>query len=503
MALILYLMLFTSLIFLFLFLPVTLLFYFIASEKFKAPILFLASLIFYAWGGFSYTSVLIGSILINYVSGILIGRARSIRSRKNWFVAGIVMNILLLVIFKYTNFLVDNVNVFTSLFQWDELVMNAIILPLGISFYTFKAISYLISVKRQEAEAQRNFIQLGLYISLFPQLLAGPIDRYRTLAPQLANPAPTVELFASGIRRFSLGLAKKLIIANALATATTEIFGLPFLQMDASLAWFGAICYMLQIYFDFSAYTDMAIGLGRMFGFRFMENFDFPYISKSVHEFWRRWHISLSFWLRDYLFLPIAYSTSRKLVKKRYFNIKSDYLIYLPAALITFIICGIWHGAAWTFLIWGLIHGLFLVFERIGLSRFLKRSSSIVQHLYMLIFLLFSWIFFRADTLAGAFSYIGVMVGGGGLPFSLSKALPYLDYQLITALVLSVVGSTKLFDHGIRVIKSGYGSRTLVIRNVSIHVFEIGSILFVLGIMFLSVLFIVSETNSPFIYFNF
>ena len=496
-------MLFTSLLFIFLFLPITLLFYFISSHRFKGPLLFLASLIFYAWGGFSYTSVLIGSIVLNYVAGILIGRAKEEKGRKRWFASGIIANILLLVIFKYTNFLVDNVNLLTSLFQLDELVVNAIILPLGISFYTFKAISYLISVKRREVEAQRNFIQLGLYISLFPQLLAGPIDRYRTLGPQLANPTPTVELFASGIRRFTLGLAKKLLIVNALSTVTIEIFSLPLLQMDAPLAWFGAILYMLQIYFDFAAYTDMAIGLGRMFGFRFMENFDFPYISRSVHEFWRRWHISLSFWLRDYLFLPLAYSTSRKLVKKRYFRIKSDYLIYLPAALITFVICGIWHGAAWTFLVWGLIHGLFLVFERIGLSRFLKRSAPIIQHTYLLLFLLLSWIFFRANTLEEAFTYIGGMAGGAGLPFSFSGVVQYLDLQLIIALTLGVTGSTKLFDNFIKKLRQGFGSRSLVVRNVSIQVFELGSILFVIGILFLSVLFIVSETNSPFIYFKF
>ncbi len=496
-------MLFTSLLFIFLFLPLTLFFYFIAANRFKAPLLFLASLIFYAWGGFSYTSVLLGSIVINYVSGILIGQAKAERGRKRWFVMGIIANILLLVVFKYTNFLMDNVNLLTSLFQWDELVVNAIILPLGISFYTFKAISYLISVKRREVEEQRNFIQLGLYISLFPQLLAGPIDRYRTLAPQLANPSPNIDLFASGIRRFTLGLAKKLLIANALSSATTEIFGLQLMQMDVSLAWFGAALYMLQIYIDFSAYTDMAIGLGRMFGFRFMENFDFPYLSRSVHEFWRRWHISLSFWLRDYLFLPIAYSTSRKLVKKRYFNIKTDYLIYLPAALVTFVICGIWHGAAWTFLGWGLIHGLFLVFERIGLSRFLKRTFPIIQHAYLLLFLLLSWIFFRSGTLAEAFTYIRVMAGLSGPTASSSGILQFLDLQLGIALILAIAGSTRILDNSVRKISQGFGAKRLAIRNVSFQLFEIGSILFVVGILLLSVLFVVSETNTSFIYFQF
>ncbi|MBE0648593.1 MAG: MBOAT family protein [Bacteroidales bacterium] len=496
-------MLFTTLLFIFLFLPFTLLFYFIASPKFKAPILFLASLIFCAWGGFSYTSVLLGSIVVNYVSGILIGSAKEEKGRKNWFVVGIVANILLLVVFKYTNFLVDNVNVLTGLFMWDELVVNAIILPIGISFYTFKAISYLISVKRREVEVQSNIIQLGLYISLFPQLMAGPIDRYRTLAPQLANPSPTIELFASGIRRFTLGLAKKLIIANSLAYTTSEIFGQPLMQMEVSLAWFAAFLYMLQIYIDFSAYTDMAIGLGRMFGFRFMENFDFPYISRSVHEFWRRWHISLSFWLRDYLFLPIAYSTSRKLVKRRYFNIKSDYLIYLPAAMVTFIICGIWHGAAWSFLVWGLIHGLFLVFERIGLSRFLKRTYPVVRHGYLLLFLLLSWIFFRSATLEEAFTYIGVMAGLSEPSATSPGILQFLDLQLILALILGVGGSTKILDNSIRKLSQGFGAKRLVVRNVSFQMYEIGSVLFVVGILLLSVLFIVSETNRSFLYFQF
>jgi alginate O-acetyltransferase complex protein AlgI len=497
-------MIFTSLIFLFLFLPLTLFFYYIAAPRFRNGLLLLASLIFYAWGGFSITSVLLGSILLNYWTGILISRSKTDQRKKTWFVIGLVVNLLLLVVFKYTNFLVDNTNVLMDLFGVDPFIVDTILLPLGLSFYTFKAISYLISVKREEMPAERNIIRLGLFIALFPALVAGPIDRFTTLGPQIKHPAPSLDLFVSGIRRFSLGMLKKLIIANPLAEFSTIIFDLSPETLNPSVSWIGAIILMLEIYIDFSAYTDMAIGVGRMFGLRLMENFDYPYKSRSVHEFWRRWHISLSFWLRDYLFLPMAYAFSRKMKKERYGGIRVDYLIYLPAAVITFVLCGLWHGAAWTFLVWGLIHGLFLVLERIGLERWLKKRWKGLSHLYLLVFLLFSWILFRSGTVESAWTYFGAMFGANTQNSGVNMfAILFSDYELLVAVVLGILASAGGFTWIPVLWKKILEHPTLIASKAGFHLMQTGTIVFVLGTLFVALLYLIGKTNTPFLYMQF
>lgn len=496
-------MAFNTLVFLYLFLPFTLFFVYISSEKLKNPFLLLASWIFYAWGGVTYSAILICVTVINYFIGRVMGSAILKPRRKSWLVLGIIMNLLPLIIFKFVPFFGDSISAIGTLFGATPFVLKGLILPLGISFYSFKSITYLISVYRKETEVQRNYIDLALYISIFPQVMAGPIDRYRSLLPQLHNRTTDFERFASGIRRFTIGLAKKVIIANSLALVADDIFSRPIENIDTPLAWLGAICYALQIYYDFAGYTDMAIGLGRMFGFDFMENFNFPYLSKSVKEFWQRWHISLSTWLRDYLFLPVAYSTSRKMPKERYLGIRADKLIYLIGTSLTFLVCGFWHGAAWNFVIWGLLHGFMLILEHFRFGKWLKKSAKPVQHLYMILFILISWVFFRTATLENAFQYIGVMFGGASQPADLAEILEYFNPGFILTFIIAILGSTRFFMIIVNGIEKANGSRILILRGLSFHAFSLGSLIAVLATLALSTLYILSGSHMSFIYFKF
>lgn len=309
---------------------------------------------------------------------------------------GVVFNLILLGIFKYTNFFVQNIN---GILPADKAMnFEKIILPIGISFFTFQSISYLVDLYRGEVKVQKNIIKLSLYISLFPQLVAGPIVRYYDIAKDLTNRNHTLELFKSGVIRFVIGLSKKLLIANVMARLADEIMILPANELDAFTAWIGIIAYTLQIYFDFSGYSDMAIGLGRMFGFKFLENFNFPYISSSIQEFWRRWHISLSTWFRDYLYIPLG--GNRLGVSRTYLNLG-----------IVFFLTGLWHGASWSFVVWGLFHGTFLIIERLGFNQVLSKNK-VLGHIYTLLVVMIAWVFFRIENIGDAIAYIQLMFTG-------------------------------------------------------------------------------------------
>lgn len=503
-------MLFNSLIFLYLFLPVCLLVVFLLprmfgrySQKVSNLMLLLFSLLFYAWGGVSYLAVLAGSILVNYLTGLAIGSAKSISTRKRWFILGVILNILLLVIFKYSLFIVNNINLLGEVVGINPVVINEIILPLGISFYTFKGISYLISVKREESPAQRNIISLALYVSVFPELIAGPIDRYRYLELQIRERTTSFSQFSSGVQRFCLGLFKKVIISTPLAYVADHIINNPAENLSTPLAWLGAISYLLQIYYDFSGYTDMAIGIGRMLGFEFSENFNFPYISRSVREFWKRWHITLSTWLRDYLFLPIAYSTSRKLTRERYVGIRVDKLIYIYATMITFLLCGFWHGAAWNFVVWGALHGIMLSLEHTPFGKWLGRTWKPVQHLYLIVFLMTSLIFFRTDSLPEAFGYLGVMFGIGGEPIVWSKFLEFFDLEFIFIGSIAALGATPFFQFFVGKCQSVSIKADGTIRRWWVTSYTIISLVVILLVLLLSTMTMISQTNTPFIYFKF
>ena len=393
-------MLFSSTLFLFLFLPLTLVAYLVVGRRLRNVLLLLASLFFYLWGENIYVLVMLSSITMNYIFGLLIDRnIKRGDSGKLPMVLGVVANLGLLIFFKYTNFIVDNVNILLGTMGVAAINIEPIHLPIGISFFTFQAMSYIIDVYRKDSNVQKNPINLGLYIALFPQLIAGPIVRYHDIADQINRRKTRLLDVAAGSERFIFGLGKKVLIANPLALVADQIFALPVDQLSTGAAWIGVICYTLQIYFDFSGYSDMAIGLGRMFGFRFLENFNYPYISRSIREFWRRWHISLSSWFRDYLYIPMG---GNRLGEKR----------TRRNLLIVFLLVGLWHGASWSFIVWGLIHGLFLIFERSRPGRFIEKMPTPLQLVYTLLVVMNAWVFFRVEKLSDALDYLAVMYGG-------------------------------------------------------------------------------------------
>jgi alginate O-acetyltransferase complex protein AlgI len=496
-------MLFNSLLFIYLFLPPVLLLTLATPARFRNYTLLLASLVFYAWGGVSYTLVLVASILLNYLSGILIGRAKSVTARKGWFTAAVILNLGMLGVFKYTGFLVLNANHLVARFGMDPLVVREVFLPLGISFYTFKALSYLIGVKRGEAVAERSFVKVALYISLFPQLIAGPIDRYRDLSGQLDGRSITAEGFASGIRRFALGLFKKVILTAPLAYVADRIFATRPEDLSIAEAWIGAAAYTLQIYYDFSGYTDMAIGLGRMFGFRFTENFNFPYTARSVREFWKRWHITLSTWQRDYLFLPMAYSVSRRLKHERYLGIRTDHVIYVIATMVTFVVCGIWHGAAWAFVAWGLLHGAALSLERTPFGKWMEKRYPVAGHIYLLLFITATMLLFRVPGLGFAATYWSVMAGVEGVPVDWAKTTALFDREFVLMAVVAILGCTPLFVRLVERIRVRLEPRATRLQRVALGLGLTGGTLAVFAVMLLATMYLLSQTNTPFIYFRF
>jgi alginate O-acetyltransferase complex protein AlgI len=417
---------FSSPIFLFLFLPIVLSGYFLVPGiRAKNLWLLAASLFFYAWGEPLFLILLFASTWMNYRLGIWVDEAADPAKRKLAVTLAIALNIGLLAFFKYANFVVHSVNSGLGWVNVSPLPFPHIALPIGISFFTFHALSYVIDIYRRKAPAARQLSDTGLYIFLFPQLIAGPILRWSAMAPQFAERMVTCDGFAEGIRRFVGGLAKKMIVANTVALPADNIFTLPAAELTTPLAWLGIVCYTLQIYFDFSAYSDMAVGLGKMFGFKFLENFDYPYIARSVREFWRRWHISLSSWFRDYLYIPMG--GNRVSAQRNYFNL-----------VIVFALCGLWHGASWGFLIWGLYHGLFLVFERTRWGAFVDKLPRPVGHVYALLIVMFGWVLFRADTLTQAVFFFKALAGFDAVTTGQPLGR-YLGRQVMWALALGVI----------------------------------------------------------------
>ncbi|CAM2065070.1 MBOAT family protein [Sulfidibacter corallicola] len=424
-------MLFSEPAFLLFFLPILFAVYFAVPKVLRNSVLLIFSLGFYAYGEKLFVLLMLFSILFNYVVGIGIDKTGSERGRKAWLVLGIVGDLALLIAFKYANFLVDNLNVVLAGIGAEPIPLAPVHLPIGISFFTFQAMSYVIDLYRREVEVQSNPLDLALYISLFPQLIAGPIVRYHDISLQLKRRRISVGTFAYGIERFLVGLGKKMVIANAVAYPADQIFGLPDDEITTSLAWLGIICYTLQIYFDFSGYSDMAIGLGRMFGFKFLENFNYPYISQSITEFWRRWHISLSSWYRDYLYIPLG--GNRVSSRRTYFNL-----------MMVFFLCGLWHGSSWNFVIWGMYHGGFLIVERFGFKAILDRGPRVVRHLYVMIVAMIGWVFFRAETLPQSLTFLGAMFGFGSDDSGARLLVHFLDRELAVMILVGAVGSINL-----------------------------------------------------------
>ena len=481
-------MVFSSTIFLFFFLPLTLLAYFVVGPRGRNAILLAASLLFYAWGETVYLLVMLFSIAANYLFGLLIDQARQ-RGRRGRlaFVFAVATNLGLLGFFKYANFFVDNLNQLLQVLGVAPVEVGRVHLPIGISFFTFQALSYIIDLYRDETRVQRSLLNFALYKALFPQLIAGPIVRYRDVAREIEQRTVSLHDFAGGVQRFIIGLGKKVLIANVMGRAADTIFATPAETLPATLAWIGAIAYMLQIYFDFSGYSDMAIGLGRMFGFHFLENFNYPYIARSVREFWRRWHISLSTWFRDYLYIPLG--------GNRHGPVRTG-----ANLLLVFLLCGLWHGASWTFLIWGVYHGIFLVLERVpAVRRLLDRLPAPVQHAYVLLVVLVGWVFFRADTFAHALAYLQAMVDFSRPPLFNSQLFLALNNEFSLTLAAAVIGSTPVF----MLLQRWRAGRPIVpapaMRWLAATA-QVGSLGFVLVYSIAAVL---GGAHNPFLYFRF
>lgn len=402
----------------------------------------------------------------------------------------VAANLGALAFYKYSLFIVNNINLLLPPLGARPIEMDSAHLPIGISFFTFHSISYLIDIYRKDASAQKNPINLALYISFFPQLIAGPIIRYHDIADQLTKRLVFSEDIAIGIRRFIIGLGKKVLIANTLAISADQIFSLPSNELTTELAWLGIICYTLQIYFDFSGYSDMAIGLARIFGFRFLENFNYPYISKSIQEFWRRWHISLSNWFRDYLYIPLGG------------NRVQPWRVYLNLVTV-FFLCGLWHGASWNFVIWGFIHGAFLVLERSGFASWLKWMGPIPSRIYALLVVMVSWVFFRTETISGAMTYLTAMAGhgtGNGIEHHVGL---YLNSELLSTIALGAIGSTPIAPYLYRI---GQEVQVLKRPRESFLVMGAFSSIKILGLSFVlvaSMSYLAAGTYNPFIYFRF
>ncbi len=483
-------MLFTEPTFLFLFLPVLLGLYFLPFAWHRNGLLLVASIIFYASGGGAFTWLMLGSIAFNYVIAIRIDRARGTALGHSLLVFAVTANLTVLGLFKYANFAVENLNALLGLAGIGAPSVPKVLLPIGISFFTFHAISYVVDVYRRDALAQKSPVHAALYLLLFPQLIAGPIIRYHDIADQLARRNVQLEGFAYGIRRFIIGLAKKVLIANVVAGPATHIFDMPSAQLTPAHAWLGLVCYTLQIYFDFSGYSDMAIGLGRMFGFRFPENFNFPYVADSIQAFWRRWHISLSTWFRDYLYVPLG--GNRVAPVRVYVNLVS-----------VFLLCGLWHGASWSFVVWGAWHGLFLAVERFGLARRLETTWAPMRHVYTLGTVMVGWVFFRAETLTGAVAYLRALAGGSaGAPAAYDPGF-FLTTDVQLALVAGLIGALPLVPALGRWREQAAAPQPGVACVRLDWALGLASKLALAAILLLSCFMIAANTYSPFIYFRF
>lgn len=477
-------MVFSSEVFLFAFLPAVLGLYFaMPGARVKNAFLVLASIVFYAWGGAMYVPLVLGSALVNYAFGLALSRLPGVATRERRLLVGaaVAVNLAGLAWFKYAGFLNDNLSFITGGAIGRNVALSQIYLPLGISFFTFHAISYVVDVYRRTSEARKNPLEVMLYFVFFPQLIAGPIIRYKDVAAQLSRRVVTAEGFAYGVRRFVVGLAKKVLIANTLGACVDHVFNTPAAGVSQPLAWFALGAYTLQIYFDFSGYSDMAIGMARMFGFRFLENFDFPYVAGSVREFWQRWHISLSRWFRDYLYVPLGG------------NRVAPWRVYLNLVIV-FFLCGLWHGAKWTFVVWGLIHGLFLVLERVGALRRIT-GTPVVRHVYVLAVVMFAWVFFRADSFAYALGFLKALVVPAAAPTLVFWAAA--DHETVVAFALGCVLATPFVARRVEAALRESAWRTRIALGAC-------AVPAALALMFAaSVSKLAAGTYNPFIYFRF
>lgn len=469
-------MIFSSVFFIFVFLPVVLLAYFLVPKKFKNVVILIASLIFYAWGEPIYIVLMIFSIFFNYLSGLEIAdckeRGDALKGKiAFWMAVGV--NLGILGFFKYAGFVVENLNRLLPF----EISMPALALPIGISFYTFQTLSYIIDVYKGNVKVQKNIINFGTYISMFPQLIAGPIVRYADVEGQLAERKVTLTKFGDGTAWFLRGLAKKVLLANNIGMLFDAVQAMGAGNISMLTAWLGCAAYTFQIYFDFSGYSDMAIGLGKMFGFTFMKNFDYPYTSSSITEFWRRWHISLGTWFREYVYIPLG--GNRVSIKRNILNI-----------CIVWMLTGLWHGAAWNFIFWGVYYGALLLLEKFVLKDVLAKTPGTVKHIYTMILVMIGWVFFFSPTLGSAFQYVGAMFGIGATGIIDRTAVYYLSNYFILFLLMILCSVPYTYKRFRRLAVRGNVGRVVML---AVYV-----VLFIL-----STAYLVNATYNPFLYFRF
>lgn len=463
-------MLFTSISFLYYFLPVVLILYFVVPKKAKNVILLIASLIFYFYGEPKYIFLMLAEIIIAYFGAILIDKYKN----KKVLILILTIHLGLLGIFKYADFTIKNIN---FLFK-SQIPLLKLTLPIGISFFTFQIISYIVDVYNGKVKVQKSFIKLATYVSLFPQLIAGPIVRYETIENELENRTHSFENFAYGVRRFILGLSKKVLIANMLGELCSNFMSVT--EKSVVLYWMFGIGYMLQIYFDFSAYSDMAIGLGRMFEFHFLENFNYPYIAKSITEFWRRWHISLSSWFKDYVYIPLG--GNRKGTK-----------ILIRNILIVWTLTGIWHGASWNFVIWGLLFGIILIIEKLWLGKLIEKLPTIIRRIYVLFIVMISFIIFNGNSLQDIWNNIIGLFGVNNLPVSNSYTIYYLRNYIIV-IIIALIGATPILKNTIEKLKQ---------NNKIEKIINILEPILLITLLLVITAYLVDNSYNPFLYFRF
>ncbi len=489
-------MVFSSIVFIFIFLPIVLFIFHLSGKKLQFPFLLLSSLFFYFYGETYLIWIMLTTTTIDYFCGLMIvgaynrkndipleENAERTRPQRFWLVVSIVSNLALLGYFKYFNFFTDNLIHALDQLNMQHLMLNNFIkvsLPLGISFYTFQSMSYTIDVYRGHVAANRSYVKFATFVTMFPQLVAGPIVRYADIEKQLNNHSTSFDGFVEGIKSFIIGLAKKILIANTMGGIADQIFALHGKDLSTSIAWLGLFAYSLQIYYDFSGYSCMAIGLGKMIGFEFIENFNYPYTSGSLTEFWRRWHISLSSWFRDYLFIPLGGSRSKPI--KTYRNL-----------FIVFLLCGLWHGASWNFIIWGMFHGLLLSVERMGFAKWLYAKPKPFKHIYFIFVILISWVFFRIEALNGSFGYLSSLFIYH--PAGTYQLVEFLQPEMLLAYGIGIVFALPVLPRFLKYKESLPSRYSLIFESLYI------TALFIL--LFMSIINLAAGSFNPFIYFRF
>ena len=465
-------MVFSSITFLFYFLPIVLAIYYIAPKKYRNLILLISSLLFYFFGEPKYGIIMVISIISIYFHGIWIEKAKNTKYKKLPLISGVFISIAVLFYFKYFDFLIENINLWLD----KKIDLFGIILPIGISFYTFQMISYMVDVYRGDAKVQKNFVKLATYISLFPQLIAGPIVRYTTIEEQLENRTYSFEKFSLGIRRFVIGLSKKVLIANILGELV-KVFG-TYNDGTVLFYWLYAIANMLQIYFDFSGYSDMAIGLGKMLGFEFLENFNYPYIASTITDFWRRWHISLSTFFRDYVYIPLGGNRVSKIK-------------WIRNLLVVWFLTGLWHGAAWNFIIWGLLFGVLLILEKTIFKNIIEKIPQIIKHIFVLLIVMISFVIFSGNKMEDIIMQILGLFGIGTAGVVSTVSIHYLKSYLIILLV-GIIGSTPLIKKVAEKLESKFPK-----------IINIAEILLITALLILCTSYIIDGSFNPFLYFRF